>query len=194
MIVIKDSTRELLENLSLDDKNISKALETIETSESRYTKDLRINLANTLISEHLNEKETALIGLSIAVNDKNDILSGFFEAHALAKGATHEETAEAAACASLLAANNVFYRFRHFSEKEVYEKLPARIKMNIMMKPVLGKELFELISLAVSAVNGCEMCVKSHEKSVIDLGTSEERVFDAIRLAAVVVSLGKVVY
>jgi len=194
MIVIKDSTRELLENLSLDDKNISKALETIETGESRYTKDLRINLANALISEHLNEKETALIGLSIAVNDKNDILSGFFEAHALAKGATHEETAEAAACASLLAANNVFYRFRHFSEKEVYEKLPARIKMNIMMKPVLGKELFELISLAVSAVNGCEMCVKSHEKSVIDLGTSEERVFDAIRLAAVVVSLGKVVY
>ena len=194
MIVIKDSTRELLENLSLDDKNISKALETIETSESRYTKDLRINLANTLISEHLNEKETALIGLSIAVNDKNDILSGFFEAHALAKGATREETAEAAACASLLAANNVFYRFRHFAEKEVYEKLPARIKMNIMMKPVLGKEFFELISLAVSAVNGCEMCVKSHEKSVIDLGTSEERVFDAIRLAAVVVSLGKVVY
>ena len=194
MIVIKDSTRELLENLSLDDKNISKALETIETGESRYTKDLRINLANALISEHFNEKETALIGLSIAVNDKNDILSGFFEDHALAKGATHEETAEAAACASLLAANNVFYRFRHFSEKEVYEKLPARIKMNIMMKPVLGKEFFELISLAVSAVNGCEMCVKSHEKSVIDLGTSEERVFDAIRLAAVVVSLGKVVY
>jgi alkyl hydroperoxide reductase subunit D len=58
--------------------------------------------------------------------------------------------------------------------------------MNIMMNPVLGKELFELISLAVSAVNGCESCVNSHEESVRKLGASEARIFDAIRLASVV--------
>ncbi len=56
------------------------------------------------------------------------------------------------------------------------------------------KEFFELMSIAVSAVNGCEMCVKSHEVSLIGLGTSEERVFDAMRLSSVVKSMSLIVY
>jgi alkyl hydroperoxide reductase subunit D len=66
--------------------------------------------------------------------------------------------------------------------------------MNIMARPVTGKEFFELISLAVSAVNGCEMCVKAHEASLIELGAREERIFEAVRLAAVITSLSKVIY
>ena len=183
-----------MENFHIDESTICKSHEIIESGDSRYIKDLRVNIGNTLVSEHIDEKEVALIGLAVSVNDKNDALINFFEKRALTLGATKAEMAEAAACASLLAANNVFYRFRHFADKEVYQKLPARIKMNVMMKPVLGKELFELISLAVSAVNGCEMCVKSHEQSVKDLGATEERIFDAVRLTAIVVSLGKVIY
>jgi alkyl hydroperoxide reductase subunit D len=78
--------------------------------------------------------------------------------------------------------------------KEKYNEIPARIKMNIMARPVVGKEFFELISLAVSAVNGCEMCVTSHEASLIELGSKEERIFESVRLAAVITSLSKVVY
>ena len=65
--------------------------------------------------------------------------------------------------------------------------------MNIMMTPVLGKELFELISLAVSSVNGCEMCVKSHEASVLEAGGSEDRVWDAVRIASIVTSADRVI-
>jgi alkyl hydroperoxide reductase subunit D len=79
------------------------------------------------------------------------------------------EIGEAVGCASLLASNNVFYRFRHFTQKEKYTQIPARIRMQLMMKPVTGKEFFELMSLAVSAVNGCEMCVNAHEDSLIKL-------------------------
>jgi len=61
--------------------------------------------------------------------------------------------------------------------------------MNVMMNPVLGKELFELMSLVLSAVNGCERCVKSHESSVKQHGASEPRIYDAIRLGAVIKSL-----
>ena len=50
------------------------------------------------------------------------------------------------------------------------------------------------MSLAVSAVNGCEMCVKSHEHSLIELGSREERIFESIRLAGVITSLSKVVF
>lgn len=61
--------------------------------------------------------------------------------------------------------------------------------MSIMMNPVLGKEFFELVSLVVSAVNGCEACVRSHEESILKQGSSETRIFDAIRLASVVKGL-----
>jgi alkyl hydroperoxide reductase subunit D len=43
--------------------------------------------------------------------------------------------------------------------------------------------------LVVSAVNGCERCVTSHEHSVKEHGATEPRIYDAIRLAAVIKSL-----
>jgi alkyl hydroperoxide reductase subunit D len=113
---------------------------------------------------------------------------------AMEEGSTPEEVAEAVACASLLAANNVLYRFRHFTGKEKYMELRPSLRMNIMMNPATGKELFELMSLAVSALNGCEQCVKSHEASLIGLGSIEERIWDAVRIASVVVSMDRVVH
>jgi alkyl hydroperoxide reductase subunit D len=53
---------------------------------------------------------------------------------------------------------------------------------------VLGKEFFELMSLVLSAVNGCEMCVTSHETSVKSHGATEQRIFDAVRLGAIMKS------
>ena len=117
-----------------------------------------------------------------------------FAASAEEEGANSKEIAETIACASLLSANNVYYRFRHFMNEEFYNNSQAGIRMNIMASPVLGKELFELISIAVSAVNGCEMCVKSHEASLIELGSKEERIFEAVRLASVITSVSKVIY
>ena len=61
--------------------------------------------------------------------------------------------------------------------------------MSIMANPVLGKEFFELLSLVISALNGCEMCVTSHEEAVVKHGTEQQRVLDAVRLGAVLRSL-----
>lgn len=194
MIALNESTAELFQKLNLPEDYSSLPLQLLEDSESRYMRDLKVNLTNVLASEHLNDKETALLGLAIAVNEKNKVLTRAFEALSREKGASEAETAEAIACASLLASNNILYRFRHFTGKERYNQMPARIKMNIMMRPAVGKEFFELISLAVSAANGCEMCVSSHEASLIELGASEERIFDAVRLTAVATSLGKIFF
>lgn len=185
----------LIENLtsviSTEEGFTSKALELLGEGESRYLRDAKVNVQNALVSDHITEKEAHLLALSIAVNNKSDFLIDAFKVSAKKHEANAEEIAEAVACASLLASNNVFYRFRHFLGKDKYNQLPAKIKMNIMMKPVTGKEFFELMSLAVSAVNGCEMCVNAHEASLIELGSSEERIFDAVRIASVVTSLSK---
>ncbi|WNJ19249.1 carboxymuconolactone decarboxylase family protein [Pontibacter sp. G13] len=188
---IKD---ELLQLVGQTPEQTTDALDMLDAGNSRYLKDMKVNIKNVLVSEHLSEKETALLALSIAVNEQNAPLRAYFAQLAADKEATAEEIAEATACASLLASNNVTYRFRHMINKEGYNNLRMGIKMTIMGRPVTGKEFFELMSLAVSAVNGCEMCVGAHEESLIKLGATEARIWDAIRLSGVVVSLTKLVY
>ncbi|MDB5141505.1 MAG: alkylhydroperoxidase [Mucilaginibacter sp.] len=185
---------EILQSLGIDTAYRTDSLTLLEKGESRYLRDLKLNLNSTLTSEHLSTKECALIGLSTAINNNNPVLNQFFTGYAEDQGATAAETAEAAGCASLLTSNNIFYRFRHFTQKEKYGQIPARIRMQLMMKPVTGKEFFELMSLAISAVNGCEMCVNAHEDSLIKLGTVEERIFDAVRIASLVTAAGKIVF
>jgi alkyl hydroperoxide reductase subunit D len=45
---------------------------------------------------------------------------------------------------------------------------------------------FELWSLAVSAINGCGMCMEAHEKVVLHGGLTKEQIQAAVRIAAVV--------
>jgi alkyl hydroperoxide reductase subunit D len=186
--------QEILQSIGLDNDYRTEALTLLEKGESRYLRDLKLNFTSTLTSAHLTAKECALLGLSTAVNNNNKPLTVFFTKYAEEQGADAAEIAEAVGCASLLASNNVFYRFRHFTQKEKYTQIPARIRMQLMMKPVTGKEFFELMSLAISAVNGCEMCVNAHEDSLIKLSTTEERIFDAVRIASLVTSTGKIIF
>ncbi len=189
-----EAIQELLSSTGLDVNYRNSSLDLLEKGNSRYLRDLKLNFNSTLTSEYLTEKEAALIGLSTSLNNTNKPLTDFYTQKAQTAGASAEEIAEAAACASLLSSNNIFYRFRHFTQKEKYGQIPARIRMQIMMKPVTGKEFFELLSLVISAVNGCEMCVNAHEDSLIKLGCSEERIFDAVRIASLVTATGKILY
>jgi len=158
--------------------------------EARYIKDLRINVGNVLNNaQQLKKKEALLLALAVSINEKFDLLKETFTRQALEAGATEAELAEVVACTSLMATNNVFYRFKHFMNKDFYNTQPAGIKMSIMMNPVLGKEFFELMSLVISSINGCEMCVTSHEQSVLQHGSSEARIFEAVRLGAILKGL-----
>ncbi|WP_234733166.1 carboxymuconolactone decarboxylase family protein [Tellurirhabdus bombi] len=183
-----DTVISLLTNLGLNTDVAYPALESL--GDARYLRDLKINVGNVLNSnQNLTKKESLLLALSVAVNEKYQPLTDSFTNLAKQEGATDAEVAEVLACTSLLSTNNVFYRFRHFISKEYYQQTQPGIRMSIMMNPVLGKEFFELVSLAVSAVNGCELCVRSHEESVLKHGASEARVFEAIRVVSVIKGL-----
>lgn len=189
-----DLALELKNLLELPEGYSSQALDMLSAVQSRYLKDTKVNIKNAFVSEHLSTKEVGLTGLALAINDKNTAMIPFFKGMCSDADANQQEMAEAVACASLLASNNITYRFRHFMNEERYHKAPMRIKMNVMMRPEMGKALFELISLAVSAVNGCEMCVLAHEKSLVEMGTHKERIWDVVRLAGVYTSVSKLIY
>jgi len=188
---LQETRNDMIADVGLDPAAAFPVLDSLADAGARYVKDARINMKNTLASDHLTGKETALLAYAIAVNNQHAGLRDAFARRAADAGATAEEIAEMAACASLLSVNNVFYRFRHFVNKESYSQKQARIKMTIMARPVTGKLFFELASLAVSSVNGCEACVASHEHSVLEAGATEDQIFDAVRLAAVVTGTGK---
>jgi AhpD family alkylhydroperoxidase len=65
-----------------------------------------------------------------------------------------------------------------------YGAKPARLRMNRIVEPKTDKVTFELVCLAVSAINGCEVCIQSHERAVIEGGLTEDHVHDAVRIAA----------
>jgi alkyl hydroperoxide reductase subunit D len=185
-----DTLANFLKDLRIDLAHQNAGLQKLVAADSRFLKDLKLNVTAVLGGQNINRMEALLLALSVAANEKNDTLIRSFQELAAAEGATDAELAETHACASVMAANNIFYRFRHYMHtNEHYNNTPAGLRMSVMMSPVLGKELFELMSLVVSAVNGCERCVTSHEASVKQHGASEPRIYDAMRLAAVIRSL-----
>ena len=91
-----------------------------------------------------------------------------------------------------MAMNNVYYRFVHLASNPEYGTMPARLRMNAIGAPGIEKEDFELFSLAVSAINGCGMCIDSHERVLQQHGVKPETVHTAARIAAVIKAVATV--
>ncbi len=186
MTAIENETRQdLLVAFGIEADHSFPKLDEIANVDYKYIRDLKINTLNAFKFQNLSEKESTLIFLSVAINQNNALLISKLTEKAKALGVNEQEIAEVFSLVSLLNINNVYYRFRHFIEKEYYNLANPGIKMTIMLNPLLGKELFELLSLCVSALNGCEMCVKSHEQSVIQHGATQEKIHDAIRATSI---------
>lgn len=190
LLVQNETFTNLLNDLQVPDYTPSSNATQLLQAESKYIKDLKINVSNVLNNiQYLNRREALLLAFAVAVNERFELLKESFSAQAREAGATDAELAEVIACTSLMNANNIFYRFRHFMKKDYYSNTPAGIKMSIMMNPVLGKEFFELLSLVISSINGCEMCVTSHEQSILQHGGSESKIFEGVKLGAIIKSL-----
>src|SRR5690606_20955599 len=87
-----------------------------------------------------------------------------------------EEVNAARAAATVMAMNNVYYRFIHLSNDAELGQMPAGLRMNVIGNPGIDKVTFELYSLAVSAINGCGMCIESHAAAVQREGVSKQGV------------------
>ncbi len=151
-----------------------------------YAKDIRLNLGNVLGEEPggLSEEQRLGVFLASAYATRHPELVDAAENLTETLPETTKNAAKLAA--TLMAMNNVYYRFVHLNEDEEFAKLPAKLRMNGMANPGVDKKDFELMSLAVSAINGCGMCMKSHRQVLEKHGVEKTPIQHAVRIAATV--------
>jgi alkyl hydroperoxide reductase subunit D len=160
-------------------------LEAIREALPEAARDVKLNLEAVLQEGSLTPAQRWGVAVASAATARNRALLD-----AVVAGARSQVGAEviddALAAATLMAMNNVYYRFRHVMGESVYAQKPARLRMNRLAKPKGSRADLELFSLAASAINGCEICVRSHEKAVREAGLSDDQVNDAVRVAATI--------
>jgi len=150
-----------------------------------YAKDLRLNIGSLLGETTLTDQRKYGLLVACAHATGYRPLIEAAEAEAAPK-LTPEALTAAKAAAAIMAMNNVYYRFTHLAGNKDYAKMPARLRMNVIGAPGIEKVDFELFSMAVSAINGCGMCIDAHEKVLAQHDVKTETIQAAVRLASVI--------
>lgn len=155
-----------------------------------YAKDLKLNIGSllneTLLSDQ--QKYGTLLACAYAVGEPTVVKAVNGEVD----GKLSDDAVKAAkAAAAIMGMNNVYYRATHLISNETYATLPAKLRMNVIGAPGIDKADFELFSLAVSAVNGCGMCLDSHEAVLRKHGMTTEQIQTGLRIGAVVAGIAQ---
>jgi alkyl hydroperoxide reductase subunit D len=169
-------------------------LDTLRDSIPDYARDLSLNLGSVLAptgAPGLTPTQIWAVALASAIASRNVAFTRGIESLAAAHlDAAYVKAARSAA--AIMGMNNVYYRFLHLVADAEYVQMPARLRMNVIGNPGIPKADFELLSLAVSAINGCGMCIESHEKLLRQHGLAREAVQSAVRIAATVHAVARV--
>lgn len=168
------------------------SLDALREALPAYAKDISLNLSSlageTLLTDQ--QKWGAFVASAHAVGVP--VVVRNIEAAAREAGLSEEALAAAKGAAAIMAMNNVYYRALHLVKNKEYATLPARLRMNLLANPGVDRVDFELWSTAVSAVNGCGMCLDSHEAELKKHGVPNTAIQAALRIAAVINAVSRV--
>lgn len=168
------------------------SLDALRETLPAYAKDLSLNLSSLANETVLTDQQKwgAFVASAHAVGQRAVV--GALEAQARAAGLSEPALQAAKSAAAIMGMNNVYYRALHLISNPEYRTLPARLRMNVLANPGVEKVDFELWSLAVSAINGCGMCLDSHEAELKKHGVQAQQVQAALRIGAVVNAVSRV--
>src|SRR5918996_5133509 len=157
------------------------SLESLKSLLPDCAKDLKLNLSSLAGETTLTQQQLAgTFIVSALASRQPQVIAAINEEFASKLEPAALNAAKAAA--AIMGMNNIYYRFVHLAGGD-YKKMPARLRMNVMANPGVDKVDFELWSLAVSAVNGCGMCLDSHEQVLRKAGVSRESIQEAFKIA-----------
>lgn len=167
------------------------SLENIKNAMPDYAKDIKLNISALANEEKLSAQQFWGTVMACALAGGN----AFVIRETADEAARHlsvEAMNAAKAAASIMAMNNVYYKFVGMSANPEYKTMPAKLRMNVIGNPGVDKGDFELWSLAVSAMNGCKYCVDAHEAQLKAHNIDSGMVQTAVRIASVMAAAGAV--
>lgn len=169
-------------------------IEEIRNSLPDYAKDIKLNFSSIMTEEgspDLNQKQIYSIILASAFTTKNKTIIQLIREE-FSNYLSDIEINAIKSAVTIMAMNNIYYRFVHLVTDKSFSTMPAKLRMNIISNPGIPKTDFELICLAVSAINGCGMCIDAHTRELIKADISKTAIQSAIRIASVLnaVSMG----
>jgi lipoyl-dependent peroxiredoxin subunit D len=170
------------------------SIELLKNKLPDYARDISLNLV-TVFSEagapDLSQKQIYSIALSTAFATKHAFIIDCIQQE-VSSLLSNADIQAAKAAATIMAMNNIYYRFVHLVGDKSFSIMPAKLRMNVIGNPGVEKIDFELNCLAVSAMNGCGMCMDAHTHELVKAGVSQLAIQSAVRIASVVnaVSVG----
>jgi alkyl hydroperoxide reductase subunit D len=158
-----------------------------------YAADLRVNLAFAADEAILTNQQKwgCFVACAYAVGQPDVVRNINIQAEG--RGAGNEAMTAARAAASIMAMNNVYYRALHLISNPEYRSQPTHLRMSVLTRPGVDKTDFELWCFAVSAVNACGLCLDAHEGELRKRGVSPLQIQAALRIAAVVTAVSRVI-
>lgn len=167
------------------------SLDSLRDTLPDYAKDQKLNLGTLASDATLSEQQKWGSFLAAAFASGEPALIKAVAAEVESK--LSPEAANAAkAAAAVMGMNNVYYRSTHLISNAEYRTLRAGLRMNVIANPGVEKVDFELWSLVVSAINGCGMCLDSHEAELRKHGMSAAQVQTGLKIAAVMNAVAQV--
>ena len=169
------------------------SLDALRETLPAFAKDLSLNLSSVAQETVLTDQQKWGTFLASAYAVGVGPVLKAVEAAAREAGLSDAAANGAKAAAAIMGMNNVYYRSLHLMHNQEYRTLPARLRMTIIGNPGVEKTDFELWCTAVSAINGCGMCLDSHEAELKKAGVPTANIQAVIRIAAVVNAVSRVV-
>ncbi|MDY3126731.1 MAG: carboxymuconolactone decarboxylase family protein [Corynebacterium sp.] len=167
------------------------SIDNLKSALPEYAKDQKLNLGTLVRSTELSEEQLWGSLVAAAAASRNDTVLS--EILAEAKEHLSAEAVEAAlGAATVMSMNNIAYRAKGWLGDD-FKNVKFGLRMNIISKPGVDKASFELWNTTVSAVNGCEHCLKAHALELVDAGLTKEQIWEAIKIGAVVQAVAQAI-
>ena len=168
-------------------------LESLKSIIPDYAKDVKINLQSLVTPENraLTAQQVFGAALTSAYATKEKTLIQILQ-NEVQNILSEAEVKAVKTAATLMAMNNIYYRFLHISEDKEYSQMPAGLRMRGIADHGIEKIDFEIFSLAASIINGCGMCIDAHANQLIKHGISKSQIQMVAKIAAIVNSAAQV--
>jgi len=166
-------------------------LEDIKNSIPDFAKDTRLNFSSIIINSDHNNELVFGCAYACSLSLGNATIAKIFENECKSKF-SDDFVESIKSTVAIMTMNNTWYKYRDAMPSMEMKVGPQKLRVNIMGTHAgLDKLLFESISLCISAVNGCQFCVKAHSQLLIDEGKSKDYILQIGRIASVMVSAEK---